>query len=229
MSEILCEWFREMAPELAFGTIEPHWTTELLDHAAGCLGCQAELDQLSLIGDRLLSAGPQILPPTDFEDRAVAGMLPAPRAASPSPGRGRRVALMAAAAAAVVGLAVGDGYLAGQHRSGQTAHPASAAGLAGTRAGAIIRADGTVAGTITLAAYPRPLALVTVDNPRSGIGVVTCELVAADGQATTIGTWSFDEISRGAWAVGIDPALLTAPRMNIRNTAGTVLASAVLH
>ena len=120
MSEILCEWFREMAPELAFGTIESHWTTELLDHAAGCLGCQAELDQLSLIGDRLLSAGPQILPPTDFEVRAVAGMLPAAGTASSSPGRGRRAALMAAAAAAVVGLAVGGGYLAGQPRSGQT-------------------------------------------------------------------------------------------------------------
>jgi len=231
MNQTLCDWFRDLSPELAFGLLESHWSTELLDHAAGCLSCQNNLDELILIGDRLLLVGPQIAPPADFEARVVARMSPPSGASGGIPGpaagaRSRRVALVAAAAA-LVGLAVGGGYAIG-HRG--TVHPeVAAANLTGGRAGAILRPDGTVAGTITLSNRPRPLALVTVDDPRPGAGVVTCELVDANGQATTIGTWSFDQIAGGAWAVGIDPTLLSAQKMNIRSAAGAVLATAILH
>jgi hypothetical protein len=236
MNEIHCDWFREMAPDLAFGTVESDWSTELLDHAAGCLSCQSHLDQLSLIGDRLLLAGPQISPPAGFEERAVTRMLPpapisAPAARRRPPWRriprrtAYRVALVAAITVALAGISIGGGYALGHDRAGRQQITTLAAA---TRTGTIIRADGTFGGTITLARQPRPLALITIDNPRAGSGVVTCELVAADGQATTIGSWTFDQVARGAWAVGIDPALLTAERMDIRSPAGTVVASATL-
>jgi hypothetical protein len=225
MSEILCDWFGGLAPELALGILDSHWTAEMLDHAAGCLRCQTRLDEFVLLGERLLLAAPQMLPPANFEDQAVARMR-SPASASPESSSfslRRRTALAAAAAVAVVGFSVGGSY-AVAHRS--PAHPATA--LAVSRTGTIVRADGTTAGTITLTAQPRPLALVTVDHPRQGSGLVTCELLDADGQATTIGSWSFDQIARGAWAVGIDPALLSAERMDLRSTAGAVVASAVL-
>jgi len=230
MNETLCDWFRDLSAELALGLLESHWSTELLDHAAGCLSCQNNLDELILIGHRLLLAGPQIAPPAEFEDRAVVRMSPPLATPERDTGRvaanrSRRLALVAAAAT-LVGLAAGGGYAIG-HRG--TVHPeVAAANLMGGRAGAILRPDGTVAGTITLSSRPRPLALITVDDPRPGAGVVTCELVDADGRGTTIGTWSFDQIARGAWAVGIDTTLLSAQKMNIRSATGAVLATAIL-
>jgi hypothetical protein len=237
MTEILCDWFRDMAPDLAFGTVESHGSRELLDHAAGCLSCQSYLDQLSLIGDRLLLAGPQVSPPAGFEERAVARMLPPAPVSTPGGRRrppwrriprrmGYRVALVAAIIVALAGVSIAGGYAVDHDRGGRTQITTLADA---TRTGTIIRTDGTVAGTITLARQPRPLALITLDNPRAGSGVVTCELVAAGGQATTIGSWTFDQVARGAWAVGIDPALLSADRMDIRSPAGAVVASAALH
>ena len=187
--------------------------------------CQSHLDELVLIGDRLLLAAPQIPPPADFEDKAVALMAaPAPVAPDgPSSWIRRRAVLVAAAALAVAGLSVA-GYAVSNQESPSPGLTALGAGRVGT----ILRADGTIAGTITLSSQPRPLALVTVDHPRGGTGVVTCELVDAHGQATTIGSWSADQIARGAWAVGIDPALLSSQRMNLRSPEGAIVASAAL-
>jgi hypothetical protein len=91
-----------------------------------------------------------------------------------------------------------------------------------------VRADGSVVGTASLLDHPRPLVLITIDRPRQSNNVVTCELVTADDVATSVGTWSYEEVASGAWAVGIDKSLLFAVRMNVRDPGGAILASAPL-
>jgi hypothetical protein len=94
--------------------------------------------------------------------------------------------------------------------------------------GPIIRVDGTRSGTAVLVDQPRPLVLVTIDNPRPSANRVTCELVLADGGAVTVGTWGYEDVANGAWAVGIDPALLSAVRMDVRDRSGALISSAQL-
>ena len=153
--------------------------------------------------------------------------------------------LVAAAAVALVALAGGLllGSPAGMRTasapqaapSSSTSPPAGGAQagageltVEATSSGPILRADGTRSGTAMLVEQPRPLVLVTIDNPRPSANRVSCELVLADGTATTVGTWGYSDVAGGAWAAGIDPALLGAVRMNVRDAAGNVVASAAL-
>ena len=229
VSEILCEWFREMAPELAFGTIESHWTTELLDHAAGSLRRQAELDQLSLIGDRLLSAGPQ--------DPAADRLR--------GPGRGRHAAgaedSLALTWPGAAGRPDGGGgrgcgrtrrrwRLCGRTASGRaTAAPARACLVwpaHGRGPSSALTAPSPERSPSPPTRCPSPSSPWTIPaagpewSPVNSSPPIAKPPLSAPGPSTR---------SPGRVGGGHRPALLTAERMNIRNTAGTAPASAVLH
>jgi hypothetical protein len=259
-----------VAEDLALGAIDGSERAELFAHAAGCPACQARLDELALLTDRLLLAAPELEPPAGFEGRvldhlsataasgaaargvlgsAAAGTTPGAEAGiTPAEGRGRapgRRPLLALVAAvlAVAALAAG-GFLLGRS-TGQDADAASPPGAASTgppsaggapagsgvdaaRSGPIVRADGSRSGTAMLVEQPRPLVLVTVDSPRPSANRVSCELVLPNGTATTVGTWGYDDVAGGAWAVGIPPELLDAVQMNVRDASGSVVATAQL-
>lgn len=160
--------------------------------------------------------------------------------------RSRRRRLLAVAAVvvllALLGGAVGL-VRAGRDEGGDTSQAASSTSTSGPADGAdpggqatlqsissgpILRADGSRSGTAMLVDEPRPLVLVTIDSPRPSANRVSCELVLPDGTATTVGTWGYDDVAGGAWAVGIAPDLLGAVRMNVRDAAGNIVASAAL-
>ena len=68
---------------------------------------------------------------------------------------------------------------------------------------------------VVLVSEPRPHVLVTVADPRSGPGVRSCELVLADGERVVVGSWGYEEIDTGVWAVAVDERLLDAVSMRI--------------
>jgi hypothetical protein len=236
MTSAECARFREQVEELVLGGLDGPTRTALLNHAATCPACQVAVDQLALVADRLLLAVPEIEPPAGFEGRVLERLVPA--LSSPVPKgddrRKRRRAL--AAVAAVVMLLAGASlalvYSGSREEGPYSGHPGPAAqpatGPRAVRSGTIVRADGSVVGAVSLVDQPRPLLLVTIDRPRPSNNVVTCELVMADGVATAVGTWNYDDVAKGAWAVGIDRSLLTAVRMNVRDAAGAILSSAPL-
>ncbi|MGE0879174.1 MAG: hypothetical protein AB7L13_10030 [Acidimicrobiia bacterium] len=226
-----CERVRERAEELALGHIVDPERAELLAHVDGCPDCRRDIEDLSALTDELLSLAPQLEPPDGFEGRVLTRMSGPSVAAAPR----RRVGLVAAsvAALAVAASAVG-GYAVGHSNSDSatgtavvvTTAPATATPV--QREGDIVRADGSKSGHVLLSAEPRPYVIVTIDQPRPFTGRVMCELISSTGSARTVGSWSYEEIEQGAWATGIDPWLLTAVRMNVRDAGGNLVATAVL-
>lgn len=218
-----CLRFRDHADELALGGPDGRLRHELLEHAAVCSGCQAHLAELSLVTDRLLLLAPVMEPPPGFEGR-VLDRLATARGDGPDAlwqrRRARRLRLLAVAAALVV-VAVA-GVTAGRVSNRPPA-------LRAVRSGQIIRlADGSVAGTVRLVDRPRPMALITIDAPRKFDIRVSCSLVGPDWKSVTVGSWTYDDVEHGAWAVGIDAAILNAVRMNVLDPSGSILASATL-
>ena len=104
-----CAEVRAAAPELALGMVSGAERAAALAHLAGCPGCRAEVESLSDIADTLLLLAPQAEPPLGFETRVIDRMAGASLGVStltPSSRRWRLPAV-AAAVAAVLGVAVG--------------------------------------------------------------------------------------------------------------------------
>jgi len=205
---VTCEVFDDAVDELAVEGVDEPRRSELLAHAAGCARCEARLDELAAVADRMLLLAPAVEPPPGFESRALARMGARPNQRAP------RIRLLLAVAAVVAAL--GAGVVVG--RSGSP-------GDAG-RSGAIVSASGTRVGTVELDPSPRPHVVVTVYGSGRPGGVRSCELVLPDGRRVVVGTWTSDEIAGGVWAVGIDKALLEARTMRILGDDGRVIATA---
>ena len=72
--EMSCEEFDLDVDELAVGTLGEPERSRLLAHAAGCPGCEAELNWLAGLADRLLLLVPEVEPPAGFEAGVMARM-----------------------------------------------------------------------------------------------------------------------------------------------------------
>jgi len=215
-----CAQFLDHLEELALGSLDEPVRTELLQHAAECSQCRARLDQLTWVTEQVLVTAPEIEPPAGFEDRVLA-RIDASQSVHRRAGKGRRWPWLVAAAVAIA-FAVG-GFSIGYQQ--QSAPPGVAQAV---RSGSIKRLDGSTSGTIVLASTPRPHLLITMDNPRPSNQSVRCILIAPDGHRTDVGSWSYGDIEQGAWAVGIDPSLLSSARMEILDSTGNVVANAAL-
>jgi hypothetical protein len=101
-----CERLRELAPELALGTLDGEERAEALRHLSDCPDCRRFVEELSRVSDELLMLAPVQEPPVGFESRVVEALAPPKR-----PGRrlGGRILLRlapAVAAAAVTAAAL---------------------------------------------------------------------------------------------------------------------------
>lgn len=204
-----CADFDAAVDELAVEGVDEPRRSELLAHAASCARCEAQLDELAAVADRMLLLAPAVEPPPGFESRALARMG--------SPARSRRwrpVVAVVAVAAVVVALAAGLVV-------GRAAAPED-----DSRTGTIVAASGGRVGTVELDPSPRPHVLITVDAPGRSGGVRSCELVLADGRSVVVGSWTYDEVKGGSWAVRIDKSLLQATTMRILADDGRVVATA---
>lgn len=223
-----CTEFDAGADELAVGGLSEPERSRLLGHAATCARCDALLNELASVADRILLLGPSAEPPAGFEVRALAAMgigadqstdTASPRLKS----RRRRLAtpaslLRRAAVAAAVAVALVAGAVVG-HGIGHG--PALA-----SRQAAIMSAAGTRVGTMALVSRPRPHVVIALDAPRPAPGRLTCALERRDGSWVTVGSWTYAEIDSGVWAVGIQPQMLTAVAMRVTTDTGAVVATA---
>jgi hypothetical protein len=214
---VSCEVFDDGLDELALGLVDESERGRLLAHAAACPRCQARLDDLVALGDRLLLVAPEVEPPAGFEGRALERMGVGPVSPAGRPGRAGRWLV----AVAVVVVTLTAGIVIGRS---STSGPPSAA----SRSGVIVATSGADIGTVTLLSAPRPHILVSVPQPRSGPGVRTCELELTDGRRVAVGSWTSDELSSGIWAVALDAALLDAVAMRVIGEDGSILATAIL-
>jgi hypothetical protein len=64
-----CDDVRDLAPEIALGTIDGEERADALRHLATCAECRRLVDQLSEVADELLMLAPVEEPPLGFETR----------------------------------------------------------------------------------------------------------------------------------------------------------------
>ena len=93
-----CEELRDIAPEIALGTVDGEERADALRHLATCTECRRFVDQLSEVADELLMLAPVQEPPAGFESRVITALglkrrpprRRAPASAGPARAAGRR-------------------------------------------------------------------------------------------------------------------------------------------
>ncbi len=222
-----CDEFREQLAELAVGGIDASERNDLLSHTAVCASCQMALEQMTTVADRVLDETLEIEPPPGFEQRVLSHLYAAPLVAVSAPRARVRTAVLVACALAAGSIATV--LVANAARDRDLAQTRPSAAVHAVRHGILIRKDGRPNGQVVLVDQPRAMVIVTIDHPRPFTGRVSCELELPNGQKSVVGSWSYDDVESGAWAVGIPDETLTATRMNVLDTTGAVAASSTLN
>ena len=144
-----CEEVKALAAELALGLVTGDERAEAVAHAGTCSSCQAEVDQLATVADRLLLLAPEAAPPPGLVDRVTAAFdaaIPVPRA------QPRRIRWLAAAAVlvAVASIAGAAGWAASRpdRRTREYVGALRTLGGSSLRAAALRTPDGTPAGEL---------------------------------------------------------------------------------
>jgi Putative zinc-finger len=66
-----CEELKDLAPEVALGTIDGQERAEALRHLATCGECRRLVDELTTVADELIMLAPMQEPPVGFESRVI--------------------------------------------------------------------------------------------------------------------------------------------------------------
>jgi hypothetical protein len=240
MTDRDCTWLRAVADELALGILPGQERAEAIAHLDRCPACREHVEQLTLVGDGLLSLLPDSEPPVGFETRVTE------RLGLNRPARRRRpragVAVAAAAAIALgfgfggwaVGTAI-EGASAPSSRSSQP--PGSEHGLV---AASLLTPDHRPVGRIFAYTGSPGWVYMSVhlgraeDGSRaagSGDGYpeavkVSCRLEVTDGTSVRIGEFSLDDAGQGYWGapMRVDPGTVSGARLLAAD--GSVVATA---
>lgn len=213
-----CAELDERLEELALGEVVEPARSRLLAHVSACGECRGRLDAMLGLTDSLLALAPAHEPPPGFETRVLERLGMAQTQAP----RHRRARWLAVAAAVAILAALVGGVALGR-RGGNGAQESA------VRTGEIVRADGSHVGSIRLVDAPQPYALVMIEHPQPGTDSVTCRLELPGGRMVDVGSWGYDDVKAGVWAVGLDDELLAAVVMQVVDQTGKVLATATLN
>ena len=218
MSNPGCAELDERLEELALGEVVEPARSRLLAHVASCGDCRGRLDAVLGLTDSLLALAPAHEPPLGFETRVLERLG---IARGQAPRHRRDLWLAVAAAVAILAALVGGLALGSDSGSGIVE--------SSVRAGEIVRADGSHVGSIRLIDAAQPYALVMIEHPQPGTGSVMCRLELADGRMVVVGSWGYDDVKAGVWAVGLAAELLAAVAMQVVDQSGKVIATATLN
>ncbi len=248
-SDMTCAELADVAAELALGVLTGRERALAVAHLDNCDACREDVRQLMATGEQLLELVPPAEPPAGFETRVLERLgMPvpppepprlrritrrdkAPRLTGPPPGQARPGGgqhsgtrrpgrLRRALAAAAVGVAVVAAGIGGW-RIGVSTTPTDASPLS---SGTLLTANHESAGHIFLYSGNPPWLFMSVDMG-SGDEPVTCQLIAANGQVSTVGTFRLAD-GYGSWG-SPDPGPITDLRgARIVSASGAVLATA---
>jgi hypothetical protein len=201
-----CDEVRDLAPELALGIADGEQRAEALRHLSGCADCRRAVEQLTQVGDELLTVAPAQEPPAGFESRVVEAIGLAERPAHRPRARrlrlrwlalraGPALATAAVTAAAMVGVYHDDHQTAERYR-------ATLAEANGHSFQAEPLTDGTGARSGVAFGYEGSPSwlLLTVDRTHRD-AVTTAELRTKDGRTIPLRSLHLD--AEGSWGGAI--------------------------
>jgi hypothetical protein len=181
----VCARAQERAPEFALGVLDAGEQSEMVLHLDQCARCQAFVDSLSEVVDRLPRLAPEIEPPVGFDRRVRSAML-GPRRRSAR----RWVSAIAVAAAAATIVSVGVVRIVDADREIATEVPPPQRSVA-------MQSDGVRVGSVTIAGREQVAMRVTVDYAVPD-GTYALELTSG-GTVTSLGSLDVTR-SRGEWS-----------------------------
>jgi predicted anti-sigma-YlaC factor YlaD len=204
MTELMCEQARDLAPEYGLGILAPEDRAAMAAHVLRCPECRSEVDDYAQLSDDLMTVIPAAEPPPGFDRRVLESLHPRRRPLKRVLMGGVGAAVAAAAAVAIV-LTV---------TSGPDNPPKITASLV---------AHGHSVGSVYTEGRP-PYLWMAVEN--IGVsGTVSCQVVEADGNAMTLGTFDLIDGS-GGWATPEPPGLGRIASVRLLAGDGKVLAQA---
>jgi hypothetical protein len=195
-----CEETRELAAELALGTVEGEERGRALQHLAECPDCRAEVEKFSEVADGLLLLAPHREAPVGFESRVLSGLLPAPQ-----PKRRRRLRLvLAPAAAAVAAAAITLGIVSGDLRDASHYHQTLKEANGKEFEAYSLYEDGSVAGTVfSYQGAPNWLLITVAQGHRADLR--GAELVMDDGRQVPLNWFHLDPSGSSGGGIPVDP------------------------
>lgn len=248
MTDRDCEWLRAVADELALGILPGQERAEAIAHLDRCPTCREHVEQLTLVGDGLLSLLPGSEPPAGFETRVTDRLgLNQPRRQR----RPRAGVAVAAAAVAAVGFGFG-GWAVGTAIEGASAPTSRSSEPRGAEHGlleaSLLAPDDRPVGRIFAYTGSPGWIYMSVHLGPDGSGSdsraddeseaadsrdeyaetgrVSCRLERTDGTSVNIGEFSLDDAGRGYWGAPtrVDPESVSGARLLAAD--GSVLATA---
>jgi hypothetical protein len=200
--------------EHTLGILDGRARAELLAHVEGCEECAAEMAELTATVDALLHVPAGAEPPVGFESRVIERI----RASRPAViGRRRASPVLLSAAAAVVALAFGVGWMLDHVTT--TSSPVQAVGKMEQRS---LQAAGHDVGLVYAYTGQPSWMFVTVDAPKAP-SLVRCVVVTKSGQRDFVGTFALVG-GKGDWGTALPVPLSSVRGIVLTTTNGTVVA-----
>jgi hypothetical protein len=222
MTDLTCARARDAAAEYALDILDADERSALAAHLLRCPSCRAEVDAMSGVATRLIELVPGTEPPLGFDQRVMTRVRDITPTGSRRlvPLRTRRARLLAgiAAVAAAVALVFGSvGWLMGHSSHSASQH---------TLSDAVFHQGGRDVGEVYVYRDARePMWLTMKVHDVKGGPAVTCELVAADGRTTPVG--SFDLVDgSGSWGAPDPGGLAGITGARLLDRHGRLLATA---
>ena len=193
----------------------------MLDHVASCARCTAELDALTAVADSLVYLAAEVEPPAGFENRVFDRLQVRPSIPD-IPRSWHRSVLVSAAAAALVALAFGIGWLV--HSTGSSPVHTAISTPPSYVAQASLVSGGQTQGNVAVYSGSPPWLFMTVSSS-TWSGTVRCTITSTDGTTRTIGSFTV-VAGHGSWGAPLPVAATKVQRAEVVAPDGHVLASA---
>jgi predicted anti-sigma-YlaC factor YlaD len=220
MSATSCDLVRQSAPDFALGALTGRERADIVAHLDNCPSCQTVVGEYAIVADSLLELVPEADPAGDVGAPVLAAMRPAAR--QPRRPRWRhRVATLAAAAIAAIGLATGI-TVAVVSQGGDGSTPRASSVL---RSAPMVGSGNVTVGRVVTTNDRLPTVAVSVDYwlPDGSYQVAARDRA---GAATPVGTLDVTN-GRGTWT-GSTAAADHPVAITLVDESGTVVCEGQL-
>jgi hypothetical protein len=209
-----CEAMSDDLIEFALGTLSGRRRAAVLDHLETCAHCNAEVESLADITDKLLWLAPEAEPSLGFETRVIERYRGGD--ARRRTARRQRVSVYAVAAMVAAVLGIGVGAVVTNHAttppSATTIRPLTGRLMSGTQ----------VVGDVTISSGSPSWMIMDIDAGKLS-GTVWCQVTLADGHTETVGKFTIAN-GYGSWVAPINGSARHVRSAQVVNANGTVLA-----
>ena len=203
--------------EFALGTLSGRRRAAVLDHLETCAHCNAEVESLADVTDKLLWLAPEAEPSLGFETRVIERYRGGD--ARRRTARRQRVSVFAVAAMLATVLGIGVGALVTNHPTTTPPSATTVRPLTGR-----LMSGAQVVGDVTISSGSPSWMIMDIDAGMLS-GTVWCEVTLANGHTETVGKFTIAN-GYGSWVAPINGSGRHVRSARVVNANGTVLAQA---